>query len=146
MQKGFWCGNLRERDHLEDLGVDGMIKLKEILRKYKDRALIGPGYEPLMSCCEQGNKPCGSIKCRVGLDKEACEGLLHAVRLLVTSAQNEALFGYSQCLDASQGVEGSIRQRLDVVVIKRPETDEQTGVTEITDRMCTSRCHIILVA
>ena len=24
---GFWCGNLRERDHLEDPGVDGRIIL-----------------------------------------------------------------------------------------------------------------------
>jgi hypothetical protein len=23
---GFWQGNLRERDHLEDLGIDGRIK------------------------------------------------------------------------------------------------------------------------
>jgi hypothetical protein len=25
VQTGFWYGNLRERDHLEDLGVDGRI-------------------------------------------------------------------------------------------------------------------------
>ena len=25
---GFWCGDLRERNHLEDLGIDGMIILK----------------------------------------------------------------------------------------------------------------------
>jgi len=31
---GFWWGNLRERDHLEDLGVDGRIILRRIFRKW----------------------------------------------------------------------------------------------------------------
>jgi len=31
---GFWLGNLRERDHLEDLGVDGRIILRWIFRKW----------------------------------------------------------------------------------------------------------------
>jgi hypothetical protein len=31
---GFWCGNLRERDHLEDPGVDGRIILRWIFRKW----------------------------------------------------------------------------------------------------------------
>jgi hypothetical protein len=30
---GFWWGNLRGRDHLEDPGVDGRIILRWILRK-----------------------------------------------------------------------------------------------------------------
>jgi len=31
---GFWWGNLRERDHLGGLGVDGMILLRWIFRKW----------------------------------------------------------------------------------------------------------------
>jgi hypothetical protein len=31
--KGFWWGNLRERDHLRDAGVDGRIILRQIFRK-----------------------------------------------------------------------------------------------------------------
>jgi hypothetical protein len=30
---GFWWGNLRERDHLEDIGIDGRIILEWILEK-----------------------------------------------------------------------------------------------------------------
>jgi hypothetical protein len=30
---GFWCGDLRERDHLEVLGVDVKMVLKRILKK-----------------------------------------------------------------------------------------------------------------
>jgi len=30
---GFWWGNMRERDHLEDPGVDGRIMLRWVFRK-----------------------------------------------------------------------------------------------------------------
>jgi hypothetical protein len=31
---GFWWGNLRERDHLGELGVDGRVILKWIFRRW----------------------------------------------------------------------------------------------------------------
>jgi len=33
MHTGFWWGDVRERDHLKDQGVDGRIILKWIFRK-----------------------------------------------------------------------------------------------------------------
>jgi len=36
-----WWGNLRERDHLEDQGLDGRIILKWILKKWNVMAWIG---------------------------------------------------------------------------------------------------------
>jgi hypothetical protein len=37
----FWWGNVRERDHLEDAGVDGKIILRWIFRKWNDGAWTG---------------------------------------------------------------------------------------------------------
>jgi hypothetical protein len=31
---GFWCGNLRVRDHYEDTSIDGRIILRWIFRKW----------------------------------------------------------------------------------------------------------------
>jgi len=31
---GFWCGNLREREHLGDPGVDGRIILRWVFRRW----------------------------------------------------------------------------------------------------------------
>jgi len=34
LHTGFWWGNLRERDHWEDVGVDGRIILKFLFKKW----------------------------------------------------------------------------------------------------------------
>jgi hypothetical protein len=41
MHTGFCWGDLRDRDHLEDLGVDGRIILKWIFKKWDGEALTG---------------------------------------------------------------------------------------------------------
>ena len=42
---GFRWGNLRERNHLEDPGVDGRIILRWIFRKWK--GVVGTGWREL---------------------------------------------------------------------------------------------------
>ena len=71
MYKGFWWGNLRDRDHLGDPGVDGRIILRWIFRKWDvgyglDRA--GSGQGQVAGCCECGNEHSGCIKCWEFLD------------------------------------------------------------------------------
>jgi hypothetical protein len=41
---GFWWGNLRERDHRGDPGVDGRIILRGILKKYDVGLWTGLGW------------------------------------------------------------------------------------------------------
>jgi len=57
---------MRERDHLEDLGIDGRIILRWIFRKW-DRGhelhRAGSGLGQVAGSCECGNELSGSIKC-----------------------------------------------------------------------------------
>jgi len=41
---GFWWGNLRERDQLGDLGIDGRIILRWIFRKWDVGAQTGSSW------------------------------------------------------------------------------------------------------
>jgi hypothetical protein len=41
---GFWWGNLRERDHWGDIGVDGRIMLGSIFRKWDVGVWTGLGW------------------------------------------------------------------------------------------------------
>jgi len=41
---GFWWGNLRERDHLGDPGLDGRIILKRIFRKWDVVLWVGSSW------------------------------------------------------------------------------------------------------
>jgi hypothetical protein len=46
VRMGFWSGDLRERDHLEDIGIDGRIILKWTFKKWDDGLMwlrIGTG-------------------------------------------------------------------------------------------------------
>ena len=59
-----WCGNLRKRDHLEEIGVDGRIILKWIFKNWDwiDLAQTGTG------CYECSDETLGSVKRREFLD------------------------------------------------------------------------------
>jgi hypothetical protein len=62
-----WWGNLRDRDHSENPGVDGRIILRWSFRKWDagghglDKSSSGQGQAACS--CKRGNEPSGSIKC-----------------------------------------------------------------------------------
>ena len=66
-----WVGDLRERCHLEDVGVYGTIILKWILNKWSEEAwtgLIGLRAGTGDRRCSCGNEHSGFIKCGEFLD------------------------------------------------------------------------------
>jgi len=68
---GFWCGNLKERDHLKNPGVDGRIILRWIFRNLEGRFMDWIDVtrdRQVAGCCKRGNETSGSIKSREFLD------------------------------------------------------------------------------
>jgi hypothetical protein len=58
MRTKFWSGNLKGRDHSEDLGVDGEV-LESVLGKEGGRRRLdsfGSGYGPVVGSCERGGE------------------------------------------------------------------------------------------
>ena len=59
MHTGFWWGNLRDGDHLEDRGIVERIILKWIFQKWDGDGLDRSGSVQVQAagCCERGNEP-----------------------------------------------------------------------------------------
>jgi len=65
MPTGFWWGNLKKRDLLEGIGVEGKIILKWISCIIVGRRLdsSGSGQRQIVGYCENLNKHLGYMKC-----------------------------------------------------------------------------------
>ena len=62
---GIWWGNLKERHHLGDPGVDGRIILRWIFRKWDVGVWNGSSWLRIGTGgghCKAGNEPSGSFK------------------------------------------------------------------------------------
>jgi len=67
----FWWGNLREREHLGDTGVDGRTILRWIFRKWNVGVGTGSSWlriRKVVGTCKCSNEPSGSTKCGEFLD------------------------------------------------------------------------------
>ena len=67
---GSWWGNQREGDHWGDLGVDGLIILGWIFRRWDVLIWTGLGWPRIETAdaCECGNELSVSVKCEEFLD------------------------------------------------------------------------------
>ena len=69
---GFCWGNLRERGHLEDPSVNGMIKIKISLQEVEygemDLVKLAQGRDKVVGTCECSNESSGCLKCGKLLD------------------------------------------------------------------------------
>jgi hypothetical protein len=66
---GFWWGNLRERDHLGDRGLDGRIILRCMFRKWDMDWIDVARYRDKWWAAESAvSEPSGSTKCGEFLD------------------------------------------------------------------------------
>ena len=66
MYTRIWWGTLREKDHLEDPGLDGTIVLRRIFRQWDVRAWAGSIWLRIgagAGTCKCGNETWVSIKC-----------------------------------------------------------------------------------
>jgi len=68
---GFWWVNLRERDHMQDPGVDGRIILRWTFRKSDggmDWIELAQDRDRWRALVNSGNEPSSSIRCGEFLD------------------------------------------------------------------------------
>jgi hypothetical protein len=66
VHKVFWWGDLKKRDHLEDLGIEGTIILQWVFEKWDRETWTGLICHRLRSgegACQCGTKTSGFIKC-----------------------------------------------------------------------------------
>jgi len=62
--QGVWWEHLKDRDHLQDLGLDSRKILKRILKKLKgsELDLYGEGEGQMAGSCEHSSEISGSVR------------------------------------------------------------------------------------